>query len=77
VRLCGAGCENNSLGINNKGSDPMINNTFPIIEVLIGSGVISMLWQMNRKLGELANEMKRFSDLITDHEDRIRDLEGR
>jgi hypothetical protein len=32
---------------------------------------------MNRKLGELANEMKRFSDLITDHEDRIRDLEGK
>ena len=55
----------------------MINNAFPIIEIMIGSGVISMLWQMNRKLGELANEMKRFSDLITDHEDRIRDLEGK
>jgi hypothetical protein len=77
VRLCGTGCVNISLGINKKGPDPMINEAFPIIEILIGSGVISMLWQMNRKLGELANEMKRFSDLIVDHEDRIRELEGK
>ena len=49
----------------------------PIVEILVGSGIVGMLWQMNRKLGELANEMKRFSELIIDHEERLRKLEGK
>lgn len=47
----------------------------PIIEIIVGTGIVSMLWQMNRQLGSLAAEMKRFSTVITDHEDRIRSLE--
>jgi len=49
---------------------------FTIIEVLIGTGIVSMLWQMNRQLGSLATEMKRFSNMISDHETRIRKIEG-
>jgi len=47
----------------------------PIIEIIVGTGIVTMLWQMNRQLGSLAAEMKRFSTVITDHEDRIRSLE--
>ena len=50
-------------------------NLLPIVEVVVGTGIVSMLWQMNRQLGSLAAEMKRFSTVITDHEDRIRSLE--
>ena len=48
---------------------------FPIVEIIVGSGIITMLWQMNQQLGSLASEMKRFSDVISDHETRIRKIE--
>ena len=53
----------------------MIPEYLPVVEILIGSGIVGMLWQMNRQLGCLAAEIKRFSDIIMDHEDRLRSLE--
>ena len=50
-------------------------NLLPVVEIIIGTGIVSMLWQMNKQIGALAAEMKRFSTGITDHEDRIRSLE--
>ena len=50
-------------------------NLLPVVEIIIGTGIVSMLWQMNKQIGALAAEMKRFSTVITDHEDRIRSLE--
>ncbi len=50
-------------------------SVLPIVEIVIGTGIVSMLWQMNKQIGALAAEMKRFSTVITDHEDRIRSLE--
>jgi hypothetical protein len=50
---------------------------FPIVEICIGSGIVSMLWQMNKQIGSLTSEIKRFHDSLEDHENRIRDLEGK
>ena len=47
----------------------------PIVEMIIGSGVIAMLWKMNNQLGSLTEQIKNFSAVLTDHETRIRDLE--
>ena len=52
-----------------------MNSFLPLVEIIIGSGIVAMLWQMNKQIGSLAAEMSRFSDVITDHEDRIRSLE--
>jgi len=47
----------------------------PIVEIIVGSGVIAMLWKMNNQLGSLTEQIKNFSSVLTDHETRIRDLE--
>lgn len=47
----------------------------PVVEMIIGSGVIAMLWKMNNQLGSLTEQIKNFSAVLTDHETRIRDLE--
>ena len=47
----------------------------PIIEIVIGSGIVGMLWKMNNQLGSLTAQIKRFSDIISDHEIRLRNLE--
>ena len=52
-------------------------DVFPLIEIIVGTGIITMLWQMNQQLGSLAAEMRRFSDMISDHEHRIRKIEGK
>ena len=52
-------------------------DVFPLIEIIVGTGIITMLWQMNHQLGSLAAEMRRFSDMISDHEHRIRKIEGK
>ena len=47
----------------------------PVVEMIIGSGVIAMLWKMNNQLGSLTEQIKNFSSVLTDHETRIRELE--
>ena len=47
----------------------------PSVEIIVGSGVIAMLWKMNNQLGSLTEQIKNFSSVLTDHETRIRDLE--
>ena len=51
-------------------------DVFPLIEIIVGTGIITMLWQMNQQLGSLAAEMRRFSDMISAHEHRNRKIEG-
>jgi hypothetical protein len=48
---------------------------FPILEIIIGSGVVAMLWQMNRQIGSLTTAIESFHGIIEDHEDRLRNLE--
>jgi len=46
-----------------------------ILEVIIGAGIVGMLWRMSSNLGALTSEMKRTNKVLTDHEGRIRTLE--
>ena len=43
----------------------------PIVEMIIGSGVIAMLWKMNNQLGSLTEQIKNFSIVLTDHETKL------
>ena len=46
-----------------------------MLQLIIGSGIVTMLWKMSNQLGCLTSEMKRTNDLLSDHEERIRVLE--
>lgn len=50
-------------------------NVIPIVEILIGSGIIGMLWKMNIQIAALTEQLKTIFKLTEDHEDRIRELE--
>ena len=54
-----------------------ITGAIPILEIIIGSGIVGMLWQMNRQIGSLTTAIESFHEVIKDHEDRLRDLEGK
>tara|TARA_R100000687_G_C6388535_1_gene136169 strand:- start:201 stop:374 length:174 start_codon:yes stop_codon:yes gene_type:complete len=47
----------------------------PIVEIIIGTGIIGMLWKMNCQIGAIGEQLKAFSKRTDDHEDRIRTLE--
>ncbi len=47
----------------------------PVIEIIIGGGIVSMLWKMNCQLAALSEQLKTFAKRTEDHEVRIRDLE--
>jgi len=55
----------------------MINMTgaIPILEIIIGAGVVGMLWQMNRQIGSLTHAIESFHDMLEDHETRLRTIE--
>jgi hypothetical protein len=46
-----------------------------MLEIIVGAGIVGMLWKMSHQIGCLTVEMKRTFDLLSDHEDRIRTLE--
>ena len=48
---------------------------FPIIEIIIGGGIVSMLWKMNCQLATLSEQLRTFAKRTEDHEDRLRNLE--
>ena len=50
-------------------------NVIPFVEILIGSGIIGMLWKMNIQIAALTEQLKTIFKLTEDHEDRIRELE--
>ena len=50
-------------------------NIIPIVELLIGSGIIGMLWKMNIQIAALTEQLKTIFKLTEDHEERIRELE--
>ena len=47
----------------------------PFIEIVIGAGIIGMLWKMNCQIGAIGEQLKAFSKKTDDHEKRIRELE--
>jgi hypothetical protein len=46
-----------------------------VLELIVGGGIVAMLWKMSHQLGCLTSEMKRTNNLLSDHELRIRKLE--
>jgi hypothetical protein len=46
-----------------------------MLEIIVGAGIVGMLWKMSHQIGCLTVEMKRTNDLLSDHEERIRKLE--
>ena len=54
-----------------------ITGAIPILEIIIGSGIVGMLWQMNRQIGSLTNAIESFHEVVKDHENRLRELEGK
>lgn len=50
-------------------------NIIPIVELLIGSGIIGMLWKMNIQIAALTEQLKTIFKLTEDHEERLRELE--
>jgi hypothetical protein len=49
--------------------------SIPLVEIVVGAGIVGMLWKMSHQLGSLTEQLKRFSDMISDHETRIRHIE--
>ena len=50
-------------------------NVIPFVELLIGTGIIGMLWKMNIQIAALTEQLKTIFKLTEDHEERIRELE--
>lgn len=48
-----------------------------MLELIVGGGIVAMLWKMSHQIGCLTTEMKRTNDLLSDHEERIRTLENK
>lgn len=48
-----------------------------LMTLLVGGGIITMLFSINHQLGGIKKEMGHMSDGLKDHEHRIRSLEKR
>ena len=68
VSLCIIGWSLNYRGLSNMEATWML-------EIIVGAGIVGMLWKMSHQIGCLTVEMKRTNDLLSDHEERIRKLE--
>ena len=53
-----------------------VMDVIPIVELLIGSGIIGMLWKMNVQLASLTEQLKTIFRRTEDHEARIRKIES-
>jgi len=54
-----------------------VMDVIPVVELLIGSGIIGMLWKMNVQLASLTEQLKTIFRRTEDHEYRIREIERR
>tara|TARA_E500000318_G_scaffold111669_1_gene131151 strand:- start:5351 stop:5530 length:180 start_codon:yes stop_codon:yes gene_type:complete len=45
------------------------------LQILIGLGIVANLWKIQRELGELAVTLSSLKDIVSDHENRLRDME--
>jgi|TARA_R100000655_G_scaffold11912_1_gene27889 cell division protein FtsB len=52
-----------------------VMDVIPVVELLIGSGIIGMLWKMNVQLASLTEQLKTIFRRTEDHESRIRKIE--
>ena len=52
-----------------------VMDVIPVVELLIGSCIIGMLWKMNVQLASLTEQLKTIFRRTEDHESRIREIE--
>tara|TARA_R110002020_G_scaffold222604_1_gene431480 strand:- start:1037 stop:1201 length:165 start_codon:yes stop_codon:yes gene_type:complete len=51
-------------------------NELVFIELIIGCGIINFLWQIQKELGKINANLINLSNIVEDHEHRLRAIEG-